>query len=1193
MNYKRLTFILLVFSTFLVPAQEYHFKSYTTDEGLSNNSVMDIENDESGALWIATWDGLNYFDGTKFTVYKNSTHDSTSLSGNEIYQIVKDKNKQIWVRTDKSISKYMGNGTFKNYTFSKRIRSLNLSKNNTPIITFSENYFLEWHNNEFKKSTEENIKKEGNSIFKNLLLSKKPGLIINDIYKEKKENNLLFATQDNGLYVLKASKNKFDVINYKKDLYSSNGINSNEIEKIHEDVFGGVWLGFKDGGISLIQKTLNGVTTIAPHPKDFPNLPTETIRAIIKDDKSRLWLGYYTKGLYYFNRKKEHFLPFDIPKAKENKDWNRIRCLYKTSDNALWVGTYAGIIRIFDKKLTYYSADDYDFFPNNRTYSLFENNNKLWVSCWSGLAKMDLKTLKFEHFKGQETLNTFNIRQIYVHQKNILLATQNNGLIIFDTKKGTYKAITEQQGLSGNSVFSILYDNENENFWIACLGGITVFNKDWKEVKTFTESDGLPSHMVYGLLKEKKNIWASTTKGITKIDKQEFVVKSVSPDENWQAKEFSEGAYYKDDTFFYFGGVKGVSFFTPKNIKTDNTLPKIHIEIEGASDSFNVIKNSTENFLKIKITPIFYEKNLNNKVLYRLEGFDKNWKILGKQNLFYKQLPAGSFTFKVKNSLDFSDKNIISYKIKIKKPFYLTTWFLTFIATLILLTVVLNLHKRSKLSKAYQKKLELEIERRTKTISAQKTELLNLHNSIKNNEFEIDKFQTFVVEKFKQPLTVILENVSSSLMQPEKKAIIIEQTKDLMNKVVQWNYLENVNNLDDYNTALVSIDTLKHSFSQYNQQFLDYGISYKINLENNYKFIEIDLVRYKLLIQYLFNDIIKFNKKDTQFNTHIYFTESKMTINLISDNRLLQDNIEYIQKFSPYYKAFIRVLEGLEGKVAISNSENLNIIIEVPINSNTTLKQKESNSIALNDIELPDDKTIYLIYANKEDVNVASCILESDKNHLVFESDENLIYKLLHKTKRFDVLVLYNVSFTKKIVDVLSSIQKNNLIPSIYISESIDYSLQEKITTFNINEIVQLPTNKKFILNKINKLLTNFSSEVTLHNEKITSPNEKLLNKAVAIIKENYSNSDFNVDYLADKLSISRIKCYRIFKEVLKQTPSDTIMQHRMKMASELIGTTSLNVSEISSECGFNDPKYFGKVFKKYYGVNPKNYRTT
>lgn len=105
------------------------FKTITTKEGLSNNSVNDLVSDKYGQLWIATWDGLNLYNGTTIKVFKHDVEDTTSLSGNVITQLLKDRKERIWINTDnKSVSLYLGDGKFRQFTFEKSPLSLVLTK---------------------------------------------------------------------------------------------------------------------------------------------------------------------------------------------------------------------------------------------------------------------------------------------------------------------------------------------------------------------------------------------------------------------------------------------------------------------------------------------------------------------------------------------------------------------------------------------------------------------------------------------------------------------------------------------------------------------------------------------------------------------------------------------------------------------------------------------------------------------------------------------------------------------------------------------------------------------------------------------------------------------------------------------------------------------------------------------------------
>ena len=95
------------------------------------------------------------------------------------------------------------------------------------------------------------------------------------------------------------------------------------------------------------------------------------------------------------------------------------------------------------------------------------------------------------------------------------------------------------------------------------------------------------------------------------------------------------------------------------------------------------------------------------------------------------------------------------------------------------------------------------------------------------------------------------------------------------------------------------------------------------------------------------------------------------------------------------------------------------------------------------------------------------------------------------------------------------------------------------------------------------------------------------LSQVTAIIEQNMANEQFGVSELADAMNMSRSNLLRKVKKETKLSVSQLINQVRLKRAMEMLRKSSLNVSEVSHQVGFNSTSYFIKCFREYYGYPP------
>jgi YesN/AraC family two-component response regulator len=138
---------------------------------------------------------------------------------------------------------------------------------------------------------------------------------------------------------------------------------------------------------------------------------------------------------------------------------------------------------------------------------------------------------------------------------------------------------------------------------------------------------------------------------------------------------------------------------------------------------------------------------------------------------------------------------------------------------------------------------------------------------------------------------------------------------------------------------------------------------------------------------------------------------------------------------------------------------------------------------------------------------------------------------------------------------------------------------------------------RRTIINLINKhrLLRlkyerNDNLEEQVDEIRLKSPDEKLLERIMECINKNLNNSDLSVDMIADTVGISRVHLHRKMKDLTGQTPHDFIRNIRLKKAAQLLANRGMNVTEVMYACGFANSASFSTVFKKFYGMSPRDY---
>ena len=571
----------------------------------------------------------------------------------------------------------------------------------------------------------------------------------------------------------------------------------------------------------------------------------------------------------------------------------------------------------------------------------------------------------------------------------------------------------------------------------------------------------------------------------------------------------------------------------------------------------------------------------------------------------------------------------VFFTLNISKAFYETILFYILLSGSISFSCIMLVYFKNKTAAAQQKYLITKIRSRTavienqkkdlleinekldeknKKISEQKEKLLRLHSTLKNENFEIEKFKSFMLAEFQDPIAKIIKIASTHKNGSEAQRDLLLQSGKLADLISGWNYLSYVKDIGPIKKSAVNLfPVLKNSIEKLKNELQRNQVNLNCEIDSSAHFVAVDVLRLKLLLQYFFNDISKYSESDSTLHIEIGYENNFLKVTVVSDSVILKNNWYNILHYSPYFKALHVLLEDLNGEFFDISEENFKSTLQIPIELATeNLKIKETISWKhFNEQEqLSSDKELFLVFSDQSDYTAANQVLENSNYHLFFENSVTNLNSAI-KQINFSALVFYQATFSKELVHFLNSNKKISglKMPIIYISEDINYELHEQLLELGIDTLIQLPASASFIMKKIASLIDKNKEtqqenkiqqkifEILTEDDPIVTNNDKLVKRALEIIKEELQDPSFNVETLVENLGISRVKCYRIFKEALNQSPSDVITSFRLQKAEILLKTKKLNISEISFECGYNDPKYFGRSFKKYFGKSPKEYK--
>jgi signal transduction histidine kinase/ligand-binding sensor domain-containing protein/DNA-binding response OmpR family regulator len=560
------------------------FEHIDSESGLSQNNVICIFQDSRGFMWFGTRDGLNKYDGYKFTVYKNDPENSNTISHNWVSQITEDPDGNLWIATyggglnmfDYEKEKFIhyvhrGNSTSdlpNNYVHNllfdddknlwigttghglsmydlKRKKFINYQHDkgtHTSLVGNSVNKIIQVNQHTLligtisdginlfdkKSNTNKNFKHDPNNP------SSLTSNNVEALFRDHK-NRLWIGTR-NGLDLFDPEKGEFT--HFKNDPLTSTSLAGNVILSLAEDQSGNLWIGTENSGVSIRDEKTGKFYNYVQDEVDSWSLNSNSIWSLYKDVRGNMWLGTFSAGINFANRDANNFNHYRRTSSPHSLSNNSVWSILEDSKNNLWIGTDGGGINMFDRERGIFKSYKHSATTNsisgNYVLSLAEDKQgNLWVGTWGqGITLFNKDKNTFKHFthdpRNPTGLSSPNIWSLFRDSRdNMWIGTYGGGVNLYNPKKGQFTQFKHDENnpnsISSNTI-STFFEDKKGNVWIGNNGGLSLFNRDKNTFTNFKYDDkanSLSNEHVFCIVEDAKgNLWIGTEMGLNYFDRK-------------------------------------------------------------------------------------------------------------------------------------------------------------------------------------------------------------------------------------------------------------------------------------------------------------------------------------------------------------------------------------------------------------------------------------------------------------------------------------------------------------------------------------------------------------------------------------------------------------------------------------------------------------------------------------------------
>ncbi|MGI6242287.1 MAG: two-component regulator propeller domain-containing protein [Prevotella sp.] len=999
--------------------------------------------------------------------------------------------------------------------------------------------------------------------------------------------------------------------------YASTKLQGKVVRQIIERNPHELWIATEDGGVNIYNPIQGKFSPF----KAIPTLGSNVHCLFYDKSADIIWIGTFRKGLFRYDMKSGSAERFDLSK---NLSAISIFDFAKQRSGKLWVATTQGLYW-YDRQSKRFKKFNHPLLSHIFIYSLaIDQSDNLWVGTVTrGIYKIDKSTNKIIHWPASrqpQGLKDNYITYIYpAEDGKVWVGTNNNGLQVLNSHDGKFSEIENEKALSKSTICSINADPMG-HIWISTSQGLFQYIPKSRTINRYTTDDGLPTNQFNfssTLLTQDGRMYFGTVNGLVAFRSEDMVSKSMNLSVHLKSLKINGEE------------INAASENSPltKELDATSEIRLTYRQARSVMIDYGVISPG-------RTESIIYQT--------KVDGIDKQWREMADAHTFVSyNMEPGTYVLRIRannSNTGWESCPEKAIKIIVAPPFYRSLWAYLFYLIIVAIIIYYIQH-------AY--KIRLNERNKVKMAMMEKNKI----EEIDRAKFD---FFTIVSHELKTPLSLIIAPLKSihkdELNNSDQHHLetALENTnkmEELINELVTFNKVES-DKFPFYIQQGNPLEFITILANLFRRSAAEKHLNLSVDCENNDEIVWFSPSYLERIMNNLLSNAIKFTPENGEVKVKASIITGQDDDYTYLDVRVSDTGIGIApEEQDRIFQKFYQTKRGYNANskgwgIGLSLVQRLVTIHKGSIKLKSELRHGSTFRVLLNvdarafeqQSLITDDKVIvplkdYHFSPSMTDINNASqdiveedskmsiLIVEDNSDMLTFLADyfspKYNVYTATNGKEGIEVAqnesiqlvisdvmmpVMDGVTFCTKLksdvstshIPVILLTAKNEQEDVVmgyksgaeaYVSKPFD----PQVLDLQVNNIIQLVKTRQTEIQNTKTEDIEASSLNAIDKDFILHINQ--------LIDKNIDNNDFSVADITREMAISRSLLHTKMKSLLNMSIGEYIRHKRLTLASELL-MKGFTVAETAYRCGFSDPNYFSKVFKKFFGKSPSEFTT-